>query len=114
MLTCMFAVCMFCLMSTYIHLAKVPGSRPGSSRQRRKHPGPGAHQHHQPVPSTRGSLKTDRRSDSRGEGKDKHSQIHRLLVIFAQILANMANSFLNFFDFNIFDFKQFTFYQLSI
>lgn len=59
---------------------KVLGSGPGCPRQRRQHPGPRTHQHHQPVPGTRGRLQTNWGPDSGGEGR--RSQPGRSLRLF--------------------------------
>lgn len=54
------------LAFSFLH--QIPGSWSGGQRQRRKHTGPRAHKHHQPVQSTRGCLKTNRGPYPRGEG----------------------------------------------
>lgn len=61
------------LVNSTLYLCKVPGSWSGGQRQRWKHTGPRAHQHHQPVQGTRGSFQTNWGPDPRGEGKQTNS-----------------------------------------
>lgn len=65
---------------------QVLGSGPGCPRQRRQHPGPRNHQHHQPVQGTRGRLQTNWGPDSGGEGR--RSQPGRSLRLWLKLPKN--------------------------